>query len=261
MANSGPSWAVASLGVNWVSIHTWDPYQRGLDEPVLAARSGRHGLRNLKALVANAHAGGLKVMVKPHLEMRGYRPTPEERRILRGSDEEARHQLILRIEERSAAILGGHNRLAMRSDADWRRWFEEYESYILPYARDAQAAGADMFCIGRELDSTVIQREGDWRRVIARIRSAFSGPLVYSANFDSWEKIGFWEALDFIGVSAYFPLSQSTDPSLEELTAGWDEALEPLDAAAKRWKRPSQLSLRRAKSLWWTSTCRNSSKG
>ena len=31
-----------------------------------------------------------------------------------------------------------------------------YEGYILPYAREAQAVGADMFCVGRELDTTVV---------------------------------------------------------------------------------------------------------
>ena len=230
---------VASLGVTWVSIHTWDPLQQGVDEPVFATPSHRHGLPNLEGLVRNAHAAGLAVMVKPHLEMQGYRPTPKERLILRGSDGEERRLLIVRMQERSAAIMGGgHNRLLMRNDVDWRRWFAEYEAYILPYARDAQAAGADMFCVGRELDSTVIRRESDWRRVIGRIRSEFAGPLVYSANFDSWEEIGFWDALDFIGVSAYFPLSDSTDPSLEELEAGWARALEPLEVASRRWDRP-----------------------
>jgi hypothetical protein len=227
---------LAALGVTWVSIHTWDPLQQGVHEPVLAPRSRRFGARNLESLVENAHAAGLAVMFKPHLEMKGYRPTPEERRVLRGADPEARHQLILRIE--ALREHGGHNRLAMHSDADWRRWFEEYEAYILPYARDAQQAGADMFSIGRELDSSVIEREADWRRLIAKIRAEFDGPLTYSANFDSWEGIGFWDALDFIGLSAYFPLAEDADPTVREMQAGWARALPALEAASRRWDRP-----------------------
>ena len=234
---------LAALGVTWVSIHTWDPLQKGLHDPVLAPRSRRFGVRNLQALVANAHSAGLAVLFKPHLEMRGYQPTPEERRILRGPDPEARHRLIARIETESAAHdPGGHNRLSMGSDADWTRWFESYEGYVLPYAREAQAAGADMFCVGRELDSSVVQREADWRRLIAKIRTEFDGPLVYSANFDSWDGVGLWDALDFIGVSAYFPLSDRADPSPGELEAGWARALEPLEAASKRWGRPVLLT-------------------
>ena len=126
----------------------------------------------------------------------------------------------------------------MRSEADWRRWFESYAAYVLPYARDAQAAGADMFCVGREMDSTVVKREADWRALVSRIRAEFAGPLTYSANFDSWQGIGFWDALDFIGVSAYFPLSSRPDPTLADLEAGWDRALEPLEAASRRWGGP-----------------------
>jgi hypothetical protein len=135
-----------------------------------------------------------------------------------------------------------HNRIAMRSDADWRRWFRSYEGYVLPYARDAQAAGADLLCVGREMDSTVVAREADWRALIARIRTEFHGPLTYSANFDTWPGIGFWDALDFIGVSAYFPLSDRPDPAAADLDAGWDRALAPLERASRRFGRPVLLT-------------------
>ncbi len=197
---------LASLGVTWVSLHTWDPLQRGLDEPVFADPERRHGFRDLRALVASAHAAGLRVMVKPHLEMTRLRAHAAQ-------------------PHRDAEQPG----LA--------RWFESYRGYLLPFAREAQQAGADMFCVGRELDSSVVAREADWRDVVARVRAEFHGPLTYSANFDSWQAIGFWDALDFIGVSAYFPLSDRADPPLAELEAGWQRALAPLAAAARRWRQ------------------------
>jgi hypothetical protein len=234
---------LAALGVTWVSLHTWDPLQRALDEPVFADPGGRHGFRDLEALVASAHAAGLRVMVKPHLEMRGFEVGEPERLVLRGSDSAARRALVARIE---AQLATGehlqHNRIAMRSESDWRRWFESYRGYILPYAREARQARADMFCVGRELDSTVVAREADWRDVVARVRSEFRGPLTYSANFDTWQGIAFWDALDFIGVSAYFPLSDRADPGLAELEAGWQRALRPLAAAAGRFGRPVLLT-------------------
>lgn len=234
---------LASLGVTWVSIHTWDPLQRGLDEPVFAKPDRHFGFRDLGALVRSAHAAGLRVMVKPHLEMRSFEATDEERRIFQGPDSPARRALAARFEaQRATGEHLQHNRIAMRSEADWRRWFESYASYVLPYARDAQAAGADMFCVGREMDSTVVKREADWRALVWRIRAEFRGPLTYSANFDSWQGIGFWDALDFIGVSAYFPLSSRPDPTLADLEAGWDRALEPLEAASRRWGRPVLLT-------------------
>jgi hypothetical protein len=234
---------LASLGVNWVSIHTWDPLQRGLHEPVFADPGRRHGIRDLEALVRSAHAAGLRVMVKPHLEMHGFDASDDERRVLGAADSPARRALLARIEAQLAtAALGQHNRIAMRNTRDWRRWFESYRGYILPFAREARAAGADMFCVGRELDASVISREADWRDVVARVRAEFRGPLTYSANFDTWQGIGFWDALDFIGVSAYFPLSERADPGLGELEAGWERALRPLAAAARRYGRPALLT-------------------
>ena len=234
---------LASLGVTWVSIHTWDPLQRGLDEPVFAKPDRHFGFRDLGSLVRSAHAAGLRVMVKPHLEMRGFEATEEERRVLRGPDSPERRALVARFESQMGQGEHlQHNRIAMRTEADWQRWFRSYEAYVLPYAREAQEADADMFCVGREMDSTVVRREADWRALVGRIRAVFHGPLTYSANFDTWQGIGFWDALDFIGVSAYFPLSDRPSPSLAELEAGWDRALAPLEQASRRFGRPVLLT-------------------
>jgi glycosyl hydrolase family 113/HEAT repeat protein len=248
-SESGPDAGATSfrrlraLGVTAVSIHTWDPRQRSLQDPALAEPGHRFALRNLDAIVASAHAAGLKAMLKPHLEMRGYEPTPEERRIFREGDEAARSRLLAQLESRvTAGDMGNHNHIEMRTEADWRRWFREYEDYLLPYAEAARAAGVDAFCVGRELDTTVRLREGDWRQLIAKVRKVFPGPLTYSANFDTWSSLGFWDALDFIGVSAYFPLSDRPDPSVEELEEAWARALGPLEEASKRFGRPVLLT-------------------
>jgi len=204
---------LARMGVTWVSIHTWDPLQRGLAEPLLG-RPGRHRLdpERLVSLVREAHAAGIRVLLKPHLEMQW------------------------------GAGPGQHNKVAMTNEEDWRTWFTEYQGYILSYARAARVSGADMFCVGRELDATAVAREADWRRVISLVRREFPGPLVYSANFDTWEGIRFWDALDFIGVSAYFPLSREEDPDVADLEAGWDHALQPLEEASRRLGRPVLLT-------------------
>jgi hypothetical protein len=226
-----------SLGLDWVSVHSWDPLQSGVHDPDFTPQPGRWGIPDLPALVKNAHAAGLKVMVKPHLEMGHFRPRPEDIAVLRGPDAAAREKVRERLRaEREAQ--GWHNDIEMKTEADWRTWFRNYEEYVTGYARRAQEAGADMFCVGRELDRSVLRREQDWRRVIARVREVFRGPLVYSANFDSYEALEFWDALDYIGVSAYFSLSADEDPSLDALVAGWERALPPLEARARRFGKP-----------------------
>ena len=137
---------------------------------------------------------------------------------------------------------GWHGDIEMRDEAGWRAWFANYEAWLLDHARRAQAAGVDAFCVGREIDRTVLRREGDWRRLIAQVRSVYKGPLTYSAHHDTFDALGFWDALDFVGVAAYFPLSRDADPAPAALDAGWSAALTRLEAVAKRTGRPVLLT-------------------
>ncbi len=87
---------------------------------------------------------------------------------------------------------------------------------------------------------SVARRTGDGS--FARVREVYRGPLTYSANFDTYRGIGFWDALDFVGVSAYFSLSDAKDPSPAELAEGWDRALAPLAEISRRFDRPVLLT-------------------
>ena len=44
----------------------------------------------------------------------------------------------------------------------------------------------------------------------------------------------FWDALDYIGVLAYFPLAKTTNPTPAELTAGWQKQATELDRFSRR---------------------------
>ena len=63
----------------------------------------------------------------------------------------------------------------------------------------------------------------------------YGGSLTYGANWDrEFEEVEFWDLLDFIGVHAYFSLTEKMDASIEELEQGWQPhvlALEGLTAA------------------------------
>jgi hypothetical protein len=57
-----------------------------------------------------------------------------------------------------------------------------------------------------------VRIEGFWRRLIDEIREVYSGELTYAANFDQYEMVTFWDALDYIAVNAYFPLRKLWQP-------------------------------------------------
>ena len=127
--------------------------------------------------------------------------------------------------------------IRMRSEADWREWFDQYTTFITHYAALAEREGIEMLCVGTELKNTS-SREADWRRVIAAVRRVYRGRLTYAANWDGEvDSVRFWDALDDISVQAYYPLSSAGNPGLAELQSGWRRWDRELERAAARWNR------------------------
>jgi hypothetical protein len=138
-------------------------------------------------------------------------------------------------------LRGGGARLeiAMASDEAWRAWFDSYAAFILHYAALAERLGIEGLCIGTELHRASVDRPDDWRALIARIREVYGGELTYAANWWlEYEEITFWDDLDLIGIQAYFPLSEAEHPSLDVLSAGWQEHLPAIEAVSRRFGKP-----------------------
>ena len=74
--------------------------------------------------------------------------------------------------------------------------------------------------------------------MIAEVRKVFAGIIVYAANWDRLGQVPFWDAVDWIGVHAYFPLSVEDDPSRAALTAGWQPHLDELRVLSKTVGKP-----------------------
>ena len=60
--------------------------------------------------------------------------------------------------------------------------------------------------------------ESEWRNVVAGVRQRYSGPITYSATFDSYQTVQWWDALDYVGIDAYFSLASDNNPTLAQLT-------------------------------------------
>ena len=74
--------------------------------------------------------------------------------------------------------------------------------------------------------------EARWREMIEEVRKVYSGRLTLAANFDNYHEVSFWDALDFIGINAYFPLRSTLDTPLtrEGLKDSWGEIFRDIDA-------------------------------
>lgn len=120
-----------------------------------------------------------------------------------------------------------------------KEWFASYKNYITHYARLASQYNVEFFSIGTELaNTTTLNWQKEWEEIIKEIRSNFSGPLVYSANWDEYKTVGFWEKLDFIGIDAYFPLTAKKDPTKKELIAAWKVPASEID----RWLKENKIN-------------------
>lgn len=108
------------------------------------------------------------------------------------------------------------------NNEDWERFEKGYRTYILTYAKISQKYGVEILCIGNELKSFVSERPQFWDTLITEVRQKFKGKITYAANWDNYDKISFWESLDFIGINAYFPLVNSSEPNVKEIKEAWE---------------------------------------
>ena len=114
----------------------------------------------------------------------------------------------------------------------WQQWFDAYSGMLTHYARVAAANAVEMFSVGMELSATQSQ-DAHWRSTISKIRGIFSGGLTYGANWDVVGNVTFFDALDYIGVDAYYPLVPSVrNATVKQLVQAWQQPAAALQALA-----------------------------
>jgi len=107
------------------------------------------------------------------------------------------------------------------SNESWENWERDYTKYAMTFAKIAQEMEVPVFCIGTEFKISVKKREQYWRKLIKEVRSVYKGKLIYAANWDEFPDVPFWDALDYCGINAYFPLIDTKTPSKEALIKAW----------------------------------------
>ena len=118
-----------------------------------------------------------------------------------------------------------------------KAWFETYDAFIVSEARMAQSEGAEMFAVGTEL--VTMERYADqWREAIAKVRVVYKGSLIYCANHSEENKITWWDALDYIGIDAYYSLVETINPKESDIEKGWQPYLESCAAISAKYGKP-----------------------
>ena len=186
-----------SLGVNSIAIH---PYAQIQEDGHVRFRNNDN-FRHIAQPLDWARERGLSVMLIPHIAYWG------TKFLWRGE-------------------------INFQTKEEWDRFFGDYQTWIVQMATVAEAHGAQTFCIG--LEFTFAQKfDARWRKIIAAVREVYHGKLTYGGNWDSFEEVTFWDAVDYIGVLAYFPLTKTSNPSSAEIANAWQRKCAELVAYSK----------------------------
>lgn len=110
-------------------------------------------------------------------------------------------------------------------EPNWTEWFESYEQFILHYAEMAERLGCEMFCVGCEM-VMADRREKEWKRLIQKVRAVYKGILTYNCDKYQEENITWWDAVDVVLSSGYYP------------TSDWPERTDQLRQFAQKVEKP-----------------------
>jgi len=121
----------------------------------------------------------------------------------------------------------------------WPEWFNSYREMIKRFAFIAEGSKADVLVVGSELVST--EDKGDeWTRVIKEVRAVYKGALTYSANWDHYRNIPFWDQLDLIGMNSYWKLDDGRreKATVKDISKRWQQIQPEVLGFVKRMNKP-----------------------
>ncbi len=201
---------VVPTGANWVAVIVTCFQDTIASTTIDCASPVNASDDDVRAAIRDAHALGLKVMLKPHVDPRHLNDARSGRfKIDFGSDEAA-----------------------------WAVWFASYDRFITHYAALAQETGAEYFTIGTELSGTV-GRDAQWRETIRQIKAIYDGPLTYAAlTYFEPLQVAWWDELDAIGIDAYYALTLTKSPTTAQMDFGWSANVAYLNVLEATWHMP-----------------------
>lgn len=192
------------LGLNWVCLPVVNYQDTYYATNIYADHLSTPTDRDIAALIESAHNRNVKVCLKPIVESKDHM---------------------------WRAHIGFPDLNMEDMDIYWKKWFISYKNFMLHYAELAQEFNVEMLCIGCEMLGTE-HRKYDWLYLIEEVRRVYKGKVIYNTNHDHEDSQEWFDTLDYIGTSAYYPVGENgTD--YESMKQGWQKVRWRLDAIAK----------------------------
>lgn len=205
--NSNPFEPIKQLGANYVAVIPYAFCREG--EPKVNYDYERQWwgetVEGARQTIQYAKAKGLNIMLKPHLWI--------------GGD-------------------GWPGSLTFEQESAWQTWEQTYTNYILRFARMAEEMDVTILTIGTECKQIVRDRPQFWRSLIKKVKKVYNGKLTYQANWDNFKHVPFWDQLDYISVSGYFPITDEKQPPEATIANGWEQHLASLKRMHLAYDKP-----------------------
>lgn len=206
---------VAPAGADWLAVIVKCVQETSTSTDIRCLTNERTATDDdLRHVIRRAHDLGLRVMLKPHVDLLDLPNSMSGRHTIGfGADEGA-----------------------------WEAWFDSYTRFITHYAALAQELNVEYFVVGTELWGT-IHRTDEWQAIIRRVRGVYDGPLTYAAlTYFEPLQMSWWDELDAIGIDAYFTVTLTKNPTLAQMKLGWTPTVAYLGWLAQRWEKPIILT-------------------
>lgn len=204
--DSDPMLEIAEVNAGWIALVPFGFTRSGETDVKFGSDRQWWGERTegVEDCIQRAHKAGVKVMVKPQVYM---------------------HRDWV-----------GH--MDFDTEEKWKKWEDSYRKYIITFAKVAADHDAEIFCVGTEYKLAAKKREAFWRSLIKEIRTFYKGEITYSSNWDGYQSVPFWDDLDYVGLSAYFPLTNDKTPSVDDLVKKWRDTKKTLKKLSRREGKP-----------------------
>ncbi len=194
---------IQAMNAQWITLVPYGFTRKGQSDVIYKGMTGQWWGETIPGIIESinlAHEAGIKVLLKPQVFIPG----------------------------------GWVGDMDFDKEEDWINWEEGYYKYIMTLLDICTEKNVEAFCVGTEYKIATKKREKFWRKLIKDIRQKYDGLLTYSSNWDNYENLPFWDALDLIGISAYFPLSDSKTPEVDQLKKEWKPIKKKLKKFARR---------------------------
>lgn len=122
-------------------------------------------------------------------------------------------------------------------DYYWEKWFDSYNTFMLYYAQMAEQLGVEMLCTGCEMEG--MDRKADYcRDMIAKVRQVYSGLLMHNVNHGDEVSSKWLDAVDVVGISAYYPVTDENNTGIETMRSRWRDVVKVLEECHDRYGKP-----------------------